>query len=68
MVVRRLLCNPICHFAAVDSGKLDLVALLESICNGDCKVLDRGVFLYVIRHLYKSCPSSLALWNKFFII
>ena len=56
------LCRPICHFAAFDSGKVDLVALLERICISDCKWLDKGIFLYVIRHLCKFCPSSFALW------
>ena len=60
--------KPICSLAAVDNGKLDLVILFESICIGDSKVLDRGVFLYVMRHLYRSCPSSSALWDKFFTI
>ena len=53
--------KPICSLATVDSGRSDLVVLFENICIGDWKVLDKGVFLYVIRHLYKSCPSSLAL-------
>ena len=62
------LCRPICHFAAFDIGKVDLVALIERICIGDCKWLDKGVFLYVIRHLCRSCSSSFALWNRFLTI
>ena len=68
LVVRWSLCKPIFHFAAIDSGRVDLVILFERICIGDCRAVDKGVFLYVMRHLYRSCPFSLALWNKFLTI
>ena len=59
---------PICLFATLDRGNVDLVDLLDKICIGDWRWLDRGAFLYIIKHLCRFCPSSFALSNKFFII
>ena len=57
-----------CLLAAFDMSRLDLAALLLSICIGDCKVLDNGVLQYTIKHWYKSLPSSFCFMGKFFTI
>ena len=68
LALSSLLCIPICIFATLDRGKVDLVALLDKIFIGDWSWFDRGVFLYTIKHLCRSCPSSFTLWNNFFTI
>ena len=52
---------PRCFLAAFQIGRSHLADLLVNICIGDCKVFDRGVLWYTIKHLNKSFPFSLAL-------
>ena len=53
--------SPCCILAALDIGSWVLTARDCRICIGDCNLCNNGVFLYIIRLLYKSVPSSLAL-------
>ena len=47
--------------AVFGMGRSDLADLLDKICISDCKLLDKGVLQYTIKHLTKSFPSSLVL-------
>ena len=53
--------SPCCILAALGIGSWVLAVHDCRICIGDCNLCDSGVFLYIIRLLYKSVPSSLAL-------
>ena len=69
LALRSSLCIPICILAALDRGKLDLVALLDKICVGDWTGLIKGYFcisssIYVgLVPLLLLCEiSSLLFW------
>ena len=49
LILNFSVCNPSCCLVTFDMGNCDLIVLLWSICISDCRLLDNGVFLYIIK-------------------